>query len=100
VRILLFQATRELLFNVAKHSGTAAAVVRVRADEGGVWVTVEDQGVGFDPAKLERPGRSARGFGLFSVRERVRMHGGRVELESEAGKGARVSIYVPFSATS
>ena len=91
VQVLLFQLTRELLFNVVKHAETKAAGVRVSRDGDDVRVVVTDEGVGFDPTE-EDPGS---GFGLFSVRERVQLIGGTVEVESEPGRGTSVTVVCP-----
>jgi PAS domain S-box-containing protein len=87
-RVTLFRALRELLINVAKHAGTRRAKVTVQAEEERVLVTVEDGGVGFDPA-----GRLG-GFGIRSLCERIQSLGGSVLFESAPGQGTRVSITV------
>ena len=96
-RMLLFQLVRELLFNVVKHGTTDAATVRVRAgaEPGTVEVEVEDGGAGFDVAEAEARQRTAGGFGLFSVRDRVGLLGGRMEIRSAPGAGTRVTLAVP-----
>ncbi len=91
-RSLVFQAVREVLHNVVKHAGASRAGVRTwRADER-LWVTVEDDGEGFDP---DAPRRG--GFGLFSVRERIETAGGQLEIDSQPGAGTRITIHVPLS---
>ena len=69
MRVLLFQAVRELLFNTVKHANVKKAEVSLVGVDDHVEVTVSDIGVGFDPeASIPRQGRSG-GFGLFSIRE-------------------------------
>ncbi len=93
-RVLIFQAVRELLFNVVKHAGTQCARVEMtRNDEGELRVAVVDPGVGFDPSRVEAG--DGGGFGLFSVRERLGLLGGRLEIDTAPGRGTRVSIFVP-----
>ncbi len=95
-RVLIFQAVRELLFNVAKHAGVESALVEMcRTEQEDLRVTVSDAGVGFDPAKLETGGSFRGGFGLFSVRERLGLLGGRLEIDAAPGRGACVSVVVP-----
>jgi len=95
-RILLFQATRELLFNVAKHASTKTARVELGpADDGELRLTVSDPGSGFDPSILESDGGSSSGFGLFSLQERLHLMGGRLEVDSAPGRGTRVSLFAP-----
>lgn len=93
LRVLLTELVRELLFNVVKHAETSEAAVRVGERDGTVTVTVEDAGVGFDPEGL-----SKRGFGLYSVRGRLELVGGRMEMDSAEGAGTRITIEVPAAA--
>lgn len=93
--VLLFTAVRELLLNVVKHSGTKAAKVEMGFDDNDqVRVVVTDEGRGFDP---ERLGES-RGFGLFAIRERLSVLGGRFEIESAPGRGSRFTLVGPIYA--
>jgi len=95
VRALLFEAVRELLFNVVKHANIDEATVLIqRTPENSIEITVEDTGSGFDPHAAPK-GREGAGFGLFSIRERFSLVGGHVEVQSEPGKGTRVTLTVP-----
>lgn len=95
-QIVLFQATRELLANVVKHSGAKHTTVTLHWSPASVVVAVEDDGVGFDPhtSRAGRPDRQG-GFGLFSIRERLHLLGGQIEMDSAPGKGARLTLVVP-----
>jgi two-component system CheB/CheR fusion protein len=104
LRVLLFQAVRELLFNVAKHAGTDRATVRLEAHDYGIAIHVIDEGAGFDPDEFDAEGAarqegadSATGLGLFSVRERIRLIGGRVEVDAAPGEGTHVTIVAPLT---
>lgn len=97
VRILLFQITRELLFNVAKHAEVKRAVVKVASEDGRVSITVADEGKGFAPGAFDTRVPRRGGLGLFSARERLRIRGGDLEIESIPGNGSRVIIYAPLS---
>jgi CheY-like chemotaxis protein/anti-sigma regulatory factor (Ser/Thr protein kinase) len=93
MQILLFQAVRELLFNVVKHAKTDRARVTMRALEGDrVEIVVADSGVGFDPDGQEAGYLANGGFGLFNMRERLESIDGSLMVESTAGKGTRVAI--------
>jgi PAS domain S-box-containing protein len=94
IRVLLFQTVRELLVNVIKHA--QASQVRVAIDREGadLRIKVEDNGVGL-PISLDAP-PTGRGFGLFSIRERLKHLGGHLKAESEPGQGTRVTLLVPL----
>jgi CheY-like chemotaxis protein len=95
-RIMLVQAVRELLFNVAKHAGVMRARVSLRvAEDERVLITVSDEGVGFDTAAIRPIGSAMSGIGLFSIRERLALAGGGMDLESAPGEGSRFTVWVP-----
>ena len=95
VGLFLFSAARELLFNVVKHGGvTSARVLLDPISQEALRLTVEDDGVGFDTSVLEQ--RGSQSFGLFSIRDRLELLGGRLEVESAPGRGARVELEVPI----
>jgi signal transduction histidine kinase len=98
VRTLLFQSLREILFNVVKHAGVSYADVKLAAGAGDTLViTVADRGVGFDPALLDDPqlDRDNAGFGILSIRERLTLLGGRLEVEAAPGRGAEFRLIAP-----
>lgn len=100
IRVTLFQAVRELLFNVVKHAGVNSAQVQVaRAKDHFVQIVVSDGGAGFDPALLRAREGTAGGFGLFSLRERLELLGGCLAVESAPGQGSRFIIHAPISAS-
>jgi PAS domain S-box-containing protein len=92
VRVLLFEAVRELLFNTVKHAGVDAAEVAVEAHgTDHVRITVRDAGVGF----VLPPGSTPSGLGLPSIRERMGYVGGEISLDSQPGTGTRVTVIAP-----
>ncbi len=97
-RVMLFQVLRELLFNVAKHSGVDAASVSLKAANGELAVIVSDQGKGFDIKSLRSGSRADSSLGLIHVRERISLLGGRLDIESQPDKGTRVTLRVPTAA--
>jgi PAS domain S-box-containing protein len=97
IKMLLFESVRELLFNVVKHAHTRSARVNVRRIDGQLQVVVSDNGVGFDPTAMPAAGEGGRGFGLFSIRERLELMGGTFELESASGQGSRIVLSVPIT---
>ena len=98
IRALLFEAVRELLFNVVKHAHIDEATVLVeKTTKNEISVTVEDTGDGFDP-KAAQDRKTGAGFGLFSIRERFGLVGGHMDVETAPGRGTRVTLRVPGSA--
>jgi len=97
VRVLIFHAVRELLFNVVKHAGVRQARVTVQREQGWMHVSVIDEGPGFDPDKTNAGRGGLKAFGLFSIRERLEAIGGRLEVVAEPGAGTCVTLVTPLS---
>lgn len=97
VRILLFESVRELLFNVVKHAGIKEAFVEVSEySPDHLQILICDHGAGFDPVTIWNRARSTSGgFGLFSIRERLALLGGRLEIDSRPNHGSRFTIISP-----
>ncbi len=97
VRVLLFEAVRELLFNIVKHAGVRTAAVTLdRPQATCLRVEVADRGAGFQPSRSLAEARGA-GFGLYSVGERLQLLGGRMTVQSKPRQGTRITITVPLS---
>jgi len=96
VRILLFQAVRELLMNVIKHAHASTAIIAVRKREEDLEICVEDDGVGFDVERVRVRVGSEGGFGLFSIRERLDVIGGSFEMRASPGAGSRATLRAPL----
>jgi len=96
--LLLFQAARELLFNVVKHAYTKTANLELSQTDTHIEIVVKDDGVGFDPSQIRGEHGNSGGFGLFSIRERIGLLGGKMEIDSAHGKGSRFRLSIPFSA--
>ncbi len=92
IRVLLFRNVRELLINIVKHANAQNVKVSIYRIDEQVCVSVEDDGVGFDPAEVA----SKAGFGIFSIRERLEQLGGHLEIESEPGRGSKITMTAPL----
>jgi signal transduction histidine kinase len=89
-RTAMCEAVREALRNTVKHSGTKQVVLRVEERDGGIAVVARDQGEGFDVR--ERP----PGFGITqSIVARLAEVGGHGTVDSQPGRGTRVTMWVP-----
>jgi PAS domain S-box-containing protein len=87
----LYRLVQEALRNVVKHSGCRHASVDLSATAGAIHLSVEDDGVGFDPG----PGGHTGGLGLVSMRERLHLIGGTIAIDSRPGEGTRIDIHAP-----
>ena len=97
ILFLLFRAVRELLVNVVKHAQARHVKISIQRDENDIKVIVIDDGIGFDPTMTDSQSGITRGFGLFSIRERLDHIGKRLEIESQPGQGTRVTLVAPLS---
>jgi PAS domain S-box-containing protein len=95
IKVFVFRAVKELLFNIVKHAGVKNAKVSLSGKNDHLDVIVSDQGKGFDKADLDRT-EVEKGFGLLSIRERARYIGGDLKIESEPGRGSRIRLKVPI----
>jgi signal transduction histidine kinase len=89
--LCLFRVAQEALRNALRHAQPRQVCVELRADDGGTTVRVIDDGSGFDP---DAP-RDHASLGLASMRERVALLGGRLEIRSRRGQGTRVTAWLP-----
>jgi two-component system nitrate/nitrite sensor histidine kinase NarX len=88
--IQLLRVVQEALTNVRKHAGASRVIVRIHCPDGTPTVEIEDDGSGFDPARI---GTSFNGgFGLTSMRERVEQVGGTLEMHTAPGAGTRLVV--------
>jgi two-component system, chemotaxis family, CheB/CheR fusion protein len=99
LRVLLFQILRELLFNVVKHADVDHAAVRLYCQNNEYIAIVSDQGKGFETDSRSSPDNVTYGFGLTNVSERLKLFGGRLEIQSSSGAGAQVTVVLPISST-
>ncbi len=95
--VIIFQTVRELLLNVVKHAKTNSVCVSVMKNGRNVYITVKDDGKGFDISGVNPYKNTTGGFGLFSIRERLDYIGGELEVNTEPGHGTKVIIRVPLN---
>jgi PAS domain S-box-containing protein len=93
VTLCLFRIVQEALRNVVKHSGSREAEVELSGHNDHIDLCVSDTGAGFDP---KNPNGFA-GIGLISMRERIRLVGGNLSVESEPSHGTRIRVRVPLT---
>lgn len=93
LRILLFQAVREALFNVVKHAGTNHAEVHITRTDREIHIAIRDRGQGFQVDSDDEQEKSTGG--LVNIRHRLNLMGCDMRVESQPNKGTRVIIRVP-----
>jgi len=84
---MLFRLVQEALFNVRKHAGASRVEVSLRMCDGSVVLSLQDDGCGFDPARVP-----SGHLGLLMMRERAETAGGRLEVESAPGRGTTIRV--------
>ena len=97
VKILLYRSVRELLINAAKHADASVVKVSLLRSSSDIYIMVEDDGRGLDVTTLNARSRMSKGFGIFSIRERLNHIGGQLKIESAAGKGTKVTLIAPLN---
>jgi len=96
-RVIFYRAVRELLFNIVKHACAQNVEVSIQRIDDSIQIGIEDDGVGCDISQVDSSMNKARGFGLFSIRERFNHLGGRVDVQSKPGEGTRVILLLPVT---
>ena len=90
--IILYRVLQESVNNVMKHAGANRLDISLIRDEENISLTIEDNGIGFDTSNPD----IFKGMGMSNMFSRVKFLNGKVEFDSQAGKGTLVSIYIPF----
>src|SRR5918993_516760 len=95
VETALFRVTQEALTNVRKHAPEARVKITLRHLNNSIRLQVRDWGPGFDPEKATDGGGPGERLGLSSMRERVALLGGNLEVRSKPGEGTEVVAEIP-----
>ena len=92
LQITVYRIIQELLTNAIKHAEAHSIMVQCSENENLLYITVEDDGKGFDPKSAEQK----EGIGLSNIRNRVNLLQGTVEISSRLGEGTTFSIEIPL----
>jgi signal transduction histidine kinase len=92
----LFNIIQESINNALKHAKAEHIWVRIKQTPTAIETVVEDDGRGFDLAKVKASYEKRGSFGLLNIEERATLMGGMAEMESEPGRGTRVKVIVPL----
>lgn len=90
--VLFYRVIQESLNNIVKHAQATSVEISIVQTETQVTAHIQDNGRGF----VTVPESQSSGFGLIGLAERVRMLGGTHSIESEAGKGTKVTVTIPL----
>ncbi len=93
---VLYRAVRELLTNVIKHAHANHVSILMRHDDHQVVMDIKDDGAGFDTESLKSLPDHNKGFGLFSIKERLQWHNGDMVITSTPGSGTQVTLRAPL----
>ena len=88
----VFRVVQESLQNVVRHSGAKEARLELAAQNGNLRLVVSDEGRGFDMEAARKTG----GLGLLSMRERVRLSQGHLDIQSSPGQGTQIKLTIPL----
>ncbi|MCL4193910.1 MAG: PAS domain-containing protein [Thermoguttaceae bacterium] len=91
--LALYRIAQEGLRNIARHAGVAEASLSLAVTEQGALLSIEDEGVGFDSARVHR----RAGIGLDSMEERARLIGGDLSIRTAPGRGTLIEVWAPLA---
>ena len=92
--LCLYRVIQESLQNIVKHSGACNATLELHGSPSEIRLRITDNGVGFRPDSASRK----QGMGLLSMRERLRIVGGIMSIESQPLRGTEINATVPLKA--
>jgi len=92
ISLCLYRVLQEALQNVVKHGGSRRAHVSLNGQVNTINLTVKDAGAGFDPHEAMR----GPGLGLTSMKERLKVVGGRLSIHSQRGLGTTIHAVAPL----
>ncbi len=99
IKIAVYRILQEALFNAHKHAGVSRHDVRLGMEDGSLCLLVADQGAGFDTQAAlaaESDEKAGHHIGLRGMRDRVKMAGGTLEIDSIPGQGTRIQVRIPL----
>jgi len=95
--ILLYRSIQEVINNAVKYSNASHITLNINKNKLGLDILLNDNGTGFDTSTLNTHNHTGSGFGLFTVRERIRNIKGEFRIASEINKGTHVTFFIPLS---
>jgi signal transduction histidine kinase len=96
IETALYRTVQETLTNIAKHAEAQHVTIRLRKRKSSVELTVRDDGKGFDLDKVAHHEAKRHRVGLLGIRERAAAVGGIFRIETNPGRGTKLSIQIPL----
>ncbi len=96
IEIACFRVAQEALTNVARHAQAEQVKVELAQDEHELYLTIQDNGRGFDLQAADEHAWQGRSAGLVGMRERVHLAGGRLEIKSNPQEGTQIRACFPL----
>ena len=100
LRTVIYRVLLEALNNVAKHSGASEVRLGLEKSDGVIRLSIQDNGRGFNLAKIIALGTARRGFGLASMRERTELTSGKFAIQTSPSGGTRIQACWPIETPS
>tara|TARA_R110002050_G_scaffold251241_2_gene389386 strand:- start:352 stop:2166 length:1815 start_codon:yes stop_codon:yes gene_type:complete len=94
--INIYRITQEAINNAIKYADSTHILVSLSHSENMLSIVIDDNGIGFDPSKIKNVKNGDGGMGMTFMRERIKYIDGRLFLNSEKGKGTRVTLNIPL----
>jgi signal transduction histidine kinase len=96
VEVTLFRISQGMIGNILEHAEAKNVSIKLECNTSECVLDIKDDGKGFDVSKITRVDKGGRGAGLFTMKERARLVGGRCSIKSRPGKGTRIVVKVPL----
>ncbi|WP_432664126.1 sensor histidine kinase [Wukongibacter baidiensis] len=93
--LTIFRITQEALNNIRKHAKARRVSVKLDIGSENIYIRIVDDGIGFNVEEKVNSVDDKNGFGLYSIRERVDLLKGKIDIESEEGKGTKIKVTIP-----
>jgi signal transduction histidine kinase len=95
VEMAIFAIVQEAVTNAIKHAEAATITVELRETPVGLYITITDNGIGFDVEQVMSKSRHQGSLGMVNIKERAELIGSDLAIRSAPGQGARIRVYIP-----
>jgi len=96
VSLTILRIIQEACNNAVKHANASMIKVKIKYIENKIFVVISDNGVGFNPDDTGLNINNNSGFGLSTMRERVSLLSGDIDIQSKINKGTKVMVEIPI----